>query len=109
MSGRGYAAQDLELLSSYGVSTSIASVLVFTLFIYDPRTANLYATPILLWLSVPVLLGWIMRVWLLAHRGQMDEDPIVFAIHDRLSILCGLLVGSAFLLAASDAVARLLA
>ena len=108
MSGRGYAVDDLELLSSYGVATSIASVVVFTLFIYDPRTAQMYATPLLLWGSVPVLLGWIMRVWLKAHRGQMDEDPIVFAIRDRFSIACGVLVGSAFVLAASEQVARLL-
>ena len=107
MSGRGYAVDDLELLSSYGVATSIASVLVFTLFIDAPETAVLYASPILLWASVPVLLGWIMRVWLLAHRGQMDEDPIVFAIRDRWSIACGALVGATFVLAASDAVARL--
>lgn len=107
MSGRGYAVDDLELLSSYGVATSIASVLVFTLFIDAPETAVLYASPILLWASVPVLLGWIMRVWLLAHRGQMDEDPIVFAIRDRWSIACGVLVGATFVLAASDAVARL--
>ena len=107
MSGRGYAVDDLELLSSYGVATSIASVLVFTLFIDAPETAVLYASPILLWASVPVLLGWIMRVWLLANRGQMDEDPIVFAIRDRWSIACGALVGATFVLAASDAVARL--
>jgi 4-hydroxybenzoate polyprenyltransferase len=108
VSGRGYETQDLELLSSYGVATSIASVLVFTLYIDDPRTAVLYASPILLWASVPVLLAWIMRVWLLAHRGQMDEDPIVFAIRDRTSLVCGALVGATFLLAASETVARLL-
>jgi 4-hydroxybenzoate polyprenyltransferase len=99
LSGRGYQLQDLELLSSYGVSTSIASVLVFTLFIYDTDTAALYTTPALLWASVPVLLWWIMRVWLKAHRGQMNEDPIVFAIRDPLSVLCGGLMAAVFVAA----------
>ncbi len=90
--GRGYQPEDLELLSSYGVATSVAAALVFTLFVDDPQTAVLYDSPRLLWLAVPVLMGWLMRVWLLAHRGQMDEDPILFAIRDRVSIILGALV-----------------
>ncbi|MDN4172681.1 UbiA family prenyltransferase [Nocardioides sp. SOB77] len=97
--GRGYESQDLELLSSYGVATSVASVLVFTLFVDDPGTAQLYRHPQLLWFAVPVLLWWLMRVWLLAHRGQMDEDPILFAIKDRRSVICAGSIVAIFLVA----------
>ncbi len=97
--GRGYVSQDLELLSSYGVTTSVASALVFTLFINDPATATLYESPNLLWFSVPVILVWLMRVWLLAHRGEMSEDPILFAIKDRPSLVCGVAVVLVFVVA----------
>ncbi|MSZ77069.1 MAG: UbiA family prenyltransferase, partial [Actinobacteria bacterium] len=97
--GRGYRADDLELLSSYGVTTSVASVLVFTLFISDEATAKLYDTPGLLWFSVPLILAWLMRIWLLAHRGEMNEDPILYAIRDRVSICAGIAVVLIFLAA----------
>lgn len=97
--GRGYQPQDMELLSSYGVATSVTSALVFTLFVADPETARLYANPQLLWLTVPLLLWWLMRVWLFAHRGQMNEDPILFAIRDRSSILCASAIGVVFVVA----------
>jgi len=98
--GRGYRDSDLELLSSYGVASSIGAVVIFSLYVNDPTTAKLYQSPDVLWATVPVLLAWLMRCWLLAHRGEMNEDPIVFAIRDRVSILCGLLVALTFVAAA---------
>lgn len=97
--GRGYRSEDLELLSSFGVTTGITSTLVFTLFVNDPATADQYDSPGLLWVSVPFILAWLMRVWLFAHRGQMNEDPILFAIRDRISILSGIAIVTIFLLA----------
>ncbi|MFT4262853.1 MAG: UbiA family prenyltransferase [Nocardioides sp.] len=97
--GRGYVEADLELLSMVGVSSSIASVLTFALFVQDGTTIGLYKTPGALWMSVPVLLGWLLRVWLLAHRGELDEDPILFAIKDRVSLVLGAVVGVIFLFA----------
>lgn len=97
--GRGYVETDLELLSSYGVSSSVAAVVIFSLYVDDPKTSVLYATPELLWCSVPVLLAWLMRMWLLAHRGEMDEDPIVFSIRDVTSVIAGVLVLAAFVAA----------
>jgi 4-hydroxybenzoate polyprenyltransferase/phosphoserine phosphatase len=87
--GRGYYADDLELLSSYGVASSIGAVVIFSLYINDPATAALYRTPELLGLAIPILLAWLMRCWLWAHRGDMNEDPIVFAVRDPKSILAG--------------------
>ena len=90
--GRGYETDDLELLSSYGVATSVGSVVVFGLYLNDPKTSELYATPALLWPTVPVLLAWLMRSWLLAHRGQIGEDPILYALSERASWVAVVLV-----------------
>jgi 4-hydroxybenzoate polyprenyltransferase len=87
--GRGYYADDLELLSSYGVATSIGAVVIFSLYVNDPATAALYRTPEILGLAIPILLAWLMRCWLWAHRGDMNEDPIVFAVRDPKSLLAG--------------------
>jgi len=97
--GRGYVETDLELLSSYGVASSVAAVVIFSLYVDDPKTSVLYATPQLLWCGVPVLLAWLMRMWLLAHRGTMDEDPIIFATRDRACLVAGLLVVAVFVAA----------
>jgi 4-hydroxybenzoate polyprenyltransferase/phosphoserine phosphatase len=94
--GRGYVHQDLELLSSYGVATSIGAVVVFASYLNDPTTTSLYETPELLWGALPVLLAWLMRAWLWAHRGAMNEDPILFAVKDPKSLLAGALVLAAF-------------
>lgn len=97
--GRGYVETDLELLSSYGVASSIASVVIFSLYVNDPKTSVLYETPELLWCSVPVMLAWLMRCWLLAHRGEMNEDPIIFATRDRASLVAGVAIVAAFVAA----------
>ncbi len=83
--GRGYNHNDLELVSSMGTSAGYLSVLVLALYIHDAHTSVLYATPQIIWLACPILLYWISRAWLIAHRGKMNEDPILFAIKDRAS------------------------
>lgn len=87
--GRGYVHQDLELVSSMGSGAGYLSVLVLALYIQDVHTAELYAAPQVIWLACPILLYWISRAWLIAHRGQMHDDPIVFAIKDRVSWIVG--------------------
>lgn len=87
--GRGYVHQDLELVSSMGSSAGYLSVLVLALYIQDAHTSELYAAPQLIWLACPILLYWISRAWLIAHRGQMHDDPIVFAIKDWVSWIVG--------------------
>ena len=83
--GRGYEPDDLELVSSFGASAGFIAVLVLALYIQDGQSAHLYATPQLIWLACPVMLFWISRAWLIAHRGQMHDDPIVFALKDKVS------------------------
>ena len=97
--GRGYAHQDLELVSSMGSSAGYLSVLILALYIQDAHTSELYAHPQVIWLACPILLYWISRVWLIAHRGHMHDDPIVFAIKDRVSWIVGAFFLGVFVLA----------
>ncbi|MDE3103833.1 MAG: UbiA family prenyltransferase [Acidobacteriota bacterium] len=91
-SGRGYHIQDLEQLRSFGTSAGYVSVAVLTLYISNLAAAELYGHTSRLWLLVPILLLWLSRLWMLASRGQLDEDPVVYAVTDRRSLLLGLLV-----------------
>ena len=97
--GRGYDPQDFELVASLGGSAGYTAVLVLALYIQDSNTASLYATPSLIWLACPLLLFWISRAWLIAHRGNMHDDPIVFALKDRVSWIVVALFGAVLVLA----------
>ena len=66
--------------------------MVLALYINDVRTTELYRHQQLIWLVCPLLLTWITRVWMLAHRGMMHEDPVVFATRDRVSLSIGALI-----------------
>ncbi|WP_158941704.1 UbiA family prenyltransferase [Granulicella sp. S190] len=90
--GRGYHITDIEQLRSFGSASGYASVVVLTLYISNLDAAQLYQHTNRLWLLVPVLLLWISRLWFRASRGQLDEDPVVYAITDRRSLLMGALV-----------------
>jgi len=83
--GRGYSVADLPLVQSLGAAAGYIGVLVFALYINSPESLELYRNPKLLWLLCPVLLYWISRTWVIAHRGGMHDDPIVFAARDRVS------------------------
>ena len=97
--GRGYYPSDFELLASLGGSSGYLSVLVLALYIRESETSGLYQSPEWMWLACPLLLFWISRAWLIAHRGEMHDDPIVFALRDRTSRWTGLLMGAAFVFA----------
>nr|AYM52654.1 transmembrane protein [Aggregicoccus edonensis] len=88
--GRGYLASDYELLASLGVASGYMSVLVLALYITSKEVTALYGSPERLWLLCPVMLYWVSRVWLLAHRGQVNEDPLVFALRDKVSYAVGI-------------------
>lgn len=90
--GRGYHVSDLEQLRSFGSASGYVSVAVLTLYIANLDAAQLYRHTNRLWLLVPVLLLWISLLWLRASRGELDEDPVVYAITDRGSLLLGVVV-----------------
>ncbi len=85
--GRGYAVSDLPVLLSLGVSAGMAAVLVLALYINDPDTRRLYPETRWLWLVPPLMLYWVSRIWMKAHRGEVDDDPVVFAIRDWQSLV----------------------
>ena len=87
--GRGYLVTDIEQIRSFGTASAYAAVVVFSLYISRPDVDALYRHSGRLWLIVPFLLYWINRVWLLASRGGLDEDPVIFAIRDRTSLAVG--------------------
>jgi 4-hydroxybenzoate polyprenyltransferase/phosphoserine phosphatase len=90
--GRGYLVADLEQIRAFGTASAYAAVLVFSLYITRPDVDALYKHPTRLWLVVPLLVYWITRVWLVASRGELDDDPVIFAIRDRISLAVGLCV-----------------
>jgi len=92
LEARGYQTGDIDLLGSVGASSGYVAVAVFALYINSNDVHLLYQRPALLWLIAPLILYWITRVWFLAHRGKMHDDPVVFALTDRHSyFLAGLI------------------
>jgi hypothetical protein len=91
-SRRGYTPHDTELVGHLGISSSFVAVLVFALYINSSQVRQLYRYPDLLWLAIPVLLYWVGRVWRIAHHGEMDADPVLFALRDGVSYAVGVLL-----------------
>lgn len=97
--GRGYYPGDLEMISALGAASGYLAVMVLALYIHDQTTVALYRHPQVIWLACPLLLFWVTRIWMLAHRGEMHEDPVVFAIRDGTSLIIGSLFSLVFLVA----------
>ncbi len=89
--GRGYYLDDAPLVEQLGVTSGYAATLVLALYLNSENVIRLYRTPEIIWGAVPLMLLWISWMWLKAHRGLMHDDPIVFAIKDKVSILIGAL------------------
>ncbi len=87
--GRGYLPQDLPLVEMMAMGSGYVSVLVMALYLASPEITNAYPMPDALWGICVILLYWISRVVLVAHRGQMHDDPVVYAVRDRVSLMCG--------------------
>ena len=80
--------QDLPIISNVALAAGYISVLVMALYITAPAVQQLYAFPYALWGICCVLLYWLTRMVLITHRGSMHDDPIVFAVRDRASQIC---------------------
>jgi 4-hydroxybenzoate polyprenyltransferase/phosphoserine phosphatase len=97
--GRGYTAADLELVTTLGLVSGYLAVLVMALYVNSQQVQALYAHPLRLLLICPLLLFWVSRVWFLAHRGQMPDDPVAFAVRDWVGYAVGALTLAAMWLA----------
>ena len=87
MNGRKYVVEDMPILQIMGLGSGLLAVLVFALYINSSEIKILYEVPEILWFALPVLFFWISRMWLLANRGLMHEDPVIFALKDRISLI----------------------
>jgi len=97
-SGRNYLTGDITLIESVGPNSGYIAVLVLCLYINSDAIVGVYRHPGWLWLLCPILLYWITRMWFLARRRTLADDPVVFAVRDRVSLLAGLAAGAIFLL-----------
>ena len=87
--GRGYMTEDLELVAQFGAASGYISVLIFALYVNSGVGTHTYRNTDWLWLICPLLLYWISRIWILAGRGKLHEDAVVFAMTDKVSYFIG--------------------
>ena len=84
-SRRGYASEDLSMVGTFGIVSGYLGALVFVLYLNSPEVLIQYSRPDWLWLACPLLIYWTSHVWLIAQRGKIDSDPVVFASRDKTS------------------------
>lgn len=89
--GRGYSTSDAPLIQTMGIVSGYAAVLVLALYLNSDAVIQLYRKPEMVWGAVPIMLFWVSWIWMQAHRGKMHDDPLVFAIKDHASLVCGAL------------------
>ncbi len=98
--GRGYLATDAPLTLGMGLAAMLGAILILVLYlIEDAIPRELYGNPTWLWAIPPAMFLFLGRVWLLSQRGQLQDDPVAFALKDRWSLLLGLLSGLCFVAA----------
>jgi 4-hydroxybenzoate polyprenyltransferase len=98
--GRGYFTDDAPLVQMFGIASGFMSVLVLALYLNSPEVLRLYAHPEWVWGNVPVMIFWVSWLWLRANRGEMHDDPVIFAVKDKVSLLAGLSLAMFILLGA---------
>jgi 4-hydroxybenzoate polyprenyltransferase len=91
--GRGYRADDQWALAAMGIASGFVAVLIVALYVNSPDVRVLYRMPDLIWLTCPIGLFVIARLWLLGLRGDVNEDPVIFMLHDRASQAAIVLAG----------------
>jgi 4-hydroxybenzoate polyprenyltransferase/phosphoserine phosphatase len=100
LEGRGYLIGDESLTLAFGISASMASIVIVVIYLVDEVFAReIYRTPQWLWVAPTAICLFSCRIWVLSHRGRMTDDPVAFALRDRVSLGLGVLVAAAILLA----------
>lgn len=90
--GRGYRTSDAQIIQTMGIVAGYTAVLVLAFYLNSDAVVRLYKVPQLIWGAVLVMLFWISWIWMQAHRGRMLDDPVVFAIKDRVSLIAGVVL-----------------
>lgn len=98
--GRDWRAIDSSTVPVLGATGGYLSAVVLAIYIHSDVTKRLYAHPGWLWLLVPILLYWVSRLWVLVGRGEMDDDPVLFAARDAVTWGLAVATAAALLLAA---------
>ena len=99
VSGRGYRTSDVGIIEGMGTASGLIAVLVLAMYVNGEQSKQLYANPWPIWLICPVLMYWIGRIWILAKRGELSEDPVVYALGDRVSRCVAVLIAALLALA----------
>jgi 4-hydroxybenzoate polyprenyltransferase len=96
---RDYDVCDMEMMSNMGVNSGYLAVLIFALYINSDKINNFYSSPVFLWFICPILLYWITRVWFLANRNRVLDDPVKFVLTDKISWLVIVIISVLMMLA----------
>ncbi|WP_339858676.1 UbiA family prenyltransferase [Pseudohongiella acticola] len=88
--GRGYYTSDAPLIQTLGVTSGYVAVMILALYLNSEEVLELYSNPTLVWAAIPFMLFWVSWMWMQASRGNMHDDPLVFAVKDKASLLAGL-------------------
>ncbi len=100
VAGRGYTGADGPLLFGLGLATGAGAILIMILYLLNEAfAAGFYKSPLLLWALPALLFLWVGRYWLLAVRGELDDDPLEYAVRDRASLALGAAMAAVFVVA----------
>ncbi len=91
--GRGYQKSDLQVLSMLGVGSGVMAVSILAFYIHSEQGTRIYSNTTILWPVIAIVFYWLARIWLFAHRGTLQHDPVVFALKDSASYILGFIVG----------------
>jgi len=97
LSGRNYSADETNIIMMMGIVNGGIAIFTLTMYLNGEYVLSTYLSPHLLWLICPLLLFWIYRAWMWAKRDKIDDDPVVFAIKDKVSIVTAILVALLFI------------
>ena len=97
---RGYMAQDLPIILALGIGAGYSSLVVLALYLFSDAALLRYAFPYLLVVAIPIIGYWMSYMWLLALRGEMHHDPVLYAVRDRHSLVVAALFFATFIMSA---------
>ena len=91
ISRRGYLTSDILLLQQMAISSGMSSIIVFALYINSDAAKSIYLHSDILWIAIPLLILWLSRIHFLANRCMLHDDPVIFAVTDKTSLIIGII------------------